>query len=353
MKRKVVALVIAMALVGSVFAGGNKDSGAQSGQKKLVFKYLTNSMGNDWQQTVFAALKELGDQYNFEITAEDPGRNIQTQLNQIDAAILQRIDGAFLFIVDEGSAPAAIAKLNDAKIPVIGETLKLQDGNGRVIAPYVELNAEAVGNNIGKWMVDNWRSTGVNLSNLNTVGVIRATNSRNQSDMNRAVGFTNAIKAGFPTLREANYFMADIGAESGTNLAEFSYNQVSAVIGAHPEMTAWLIIGTVDIYAIGAARAIQAAGLESRTIIASPGGEMTRPEWDKGPNVSPCLRAVCYYTAMDFAKYMVEGMLAMCRKGKKAEEILPQFIEPGQKYAVVKVSGTMVTRDNYKQYERK
>ena len=354
MKRKVLALIIAVTMIGMVFAGGKTDSGAQSGaQKKLVFQYLTNSLANDWQQNILAALKELGEQNNFEITAQDPNRNIETQLRQIDAAVIQKIDGAFLFIADEGSAPAAVAKLNDAGIPVIGETLKLQDGNGNVIAPYVELNAEAVGNNIGQWVVDNWRSTGVDLSNLNTVGVIKNTNSRQQSDINRANGFTNAIKKGFPTLRDANILMADVAAETGsTDLMEASYKQVSALITAHPEMTAWVIIGTVDYYAVGAARAIQAAGLESRTIIVSPGGEMTIPEWEKGPDVSPCLRAVCYYNAMDFAKYMVEGMLAMCRDGKDASQILTQFIDPGQKYAVVKISGVMVTRNNYKDYLR-
>ena len=36
-------------------------------------------------------------------------------------------------------------KLNSAEIPVIGEILKLKDGEGNNIAPYVELDAVGVG----------------------------------------------------------------------------------------------------------------------------------------------------------------------------------------------------------------
>ena len=352
MKRKVLALVIAMAMVGTVFAGGKTDSGAQSGaQKKLVFQYFVTSYAVEWMQQIHAALQELGAQNNFEVTVADANRNIENQLQQIDAAAVQRIDGAFLFVVDEGSAPAVISKFDQAGIPVFGETLKLQDGSGNVIAPYVELDAMGVGSNAGKWVADNWKSTGVDLSNLATVGVIKNTNSRYRSDLDRVDGFVKGFKAGFPAFSDSNIFMADCAAETGSqDMTEASYKQVAAILGTNPNITAWVIFGSVDHYALGAARAVEAAGVENRTILVSSGGELAVKEWDN--NTTPCWKAICYYSAMDYAKYMTEGMLAICRDGKKATDILPQFKEAGQRFPVVKVTGTMATRETYKSIMR-
>jgi L-arabinose transport system substrate-binding protein len=350
MKRKVLALGMAIVIAMTAFAGGEKDSGSvqqSGGQRKLIFQYFATSFAVEWILQIEEALKELGIQNNFEVLTADANRNIDTQLSQVDAAIAQRIDGAFLFVVDEGSAPAVVSKFNDAGIPVIGETLKLQDGSNNIIAPYVELNAEGVGANCGDWVVNNWRSTGVNLSNLATVGVIKNTNSRYQSDLNRINGFINALKKGLPGLMDSNIFMADCAAETASlDMTEASFKQVSAIIASHPNITAWIIMGSVDHYALGAARAVEASGVENRTILVSAGGEQAIKEWAN--NAAPCWKATCYYSAMDYAVRMVEGMLAICREGKTAADIFPENKVPGQRYPVVQISGTMATKDNYR-----
>ena len=312
----------------------------------LTFEYFNTSMTVEWIQNIEAALETIGKDYNFKVTVGDANRDINTQLSQIDTAINQNIDGAFLFIVDEGSATAAVDKFNEAGIPVIGETLKLQDGNGKNVAPYVELDANGVGMNCGQWVVDNWKSTGVDLSDASTVGVIQDTNSKYQSDLARINGFMSGIESlGIP---EVNVFTADCAAEaSSTDNTEASYNQVSAIISAHPEITAWVVMGSVDSYAMGAARAIEAAGVQDNTILVSAGGELAIKEWDNG--AASEWKATCYYDAMDIAEYMVEGMLEIKRGGKTAEEIYPDFKQNGQEYSAVEISGTMATPDNYKE----
>lgn len=45
-------------------------------------------------------------------------------------------------------------KLNSAEIPVIGEALKLKDGEGNNIAPYVELDAVGVGEKCAEWVIE-------------------------------------------------------------------------------------------------------------------------------------------------------------------------------------------------------
>lgn len=45
-------------------------------------------------------------------------------------------------------------KLNSAEIPVIGEILKLKEGEGNNIAPYVELDAVGVGEKCAEWVIE-------------------------------------------------------------------------------------------------------------------------------------------------------------------------------------------------------
>jgi L-arabinose transport system substrate-binding protein len=118
------------------------------------------------------------------------------------------------------------------------------------------------------------------------------------------------------------------------------------VIATHPEKTAWIIFGSVDNYATGAARAVEGAGKEKDTIMVTVGGENAVKEWANGTGA--LWNATCFYTAKDFVKPMVEMMLGIIREGKKPEDLFPENKKPGQKYAVVRISGNMVTSANYK-----
>jgi L-arabinose transport system substrate-binding protein len=300
-------------------------------------------------QQIEDALREEGALHNFDVKIGDANFNIDTQLSQIDASIVQKIDGAFLMVVNEMQAPAAVKKFNDAKIPVIGETFKLRDGSGNVIAPYVELDAEAVGAKCAQWVVTNWRSTGVDLSSWATVGVIKITNGRYQSDVNRVTSFAATLQKDLPNVQSSNIFMADVAAETtSTDETEAAYKSVGAVISTHPEISAWIMMSSTDHLAQGAARAVEAAGVEKKTILVSAGGELAVKEWAN--NAAPCWRATCYYSAKDFVEPMVQGMLAMCRQGKTEADIYPEFKDSGQKYGVVKISGNMCTPTTYKNF---
>lgn len=327
-------------------SSGSEEKGKDD--EKLTLQYFATSMTVEWIQQVEEALIELGAENNFELLSADANRDINTQLSQIDTAIEQKIDGAFLFIVDEGSAPAAVDKFSEAGIPVIGETLKLQDGDEKNMAPYVELDAVGVGANCGKWVAENYEACGLDLSDFSKVGVIKNTNSKYQSDLARIQGFMDALKEGFPELPDSNVFMADCAAEAATSdNTEASYNQVSAIIASHPEIEEWIIMGSVDSYAMGACRAVEASGVEENTILVSAGGEMAIKEWANESGA--CWRAACYYDAMDFAEVLVEGMLEICRENKTAADIYPDFLESGQEYAALKISGSMCTSENYKE----
>ncbi len=320
------------------------------GDDKLTFEYFTLSMGIEWIQQIDEALKELGEENNFEVLTGDADYDINEQLSQVSTAVGQGIDGAFLFVVDEGSATAVVDKFDEADIPVIGETLKLQDGNGDNIAPYVELDAESVGGECGKWVCENYESCGVDMSDMSKVGVIAVTSSKYQSDLGRRDGFMDEIKAGLPDIPENNFYLADIASETNDDESQNAYNVVSPLLAAHPEIESWLMVATTDHFGVGACRAIEAAGKEDQTILVSCGGEFAVKEWDN--DSAKCWKAACYYDAMDFVKIMVEGMLEICRDGKDASEIYDEYRDGDETYAAVGITGSMITTDDYKEHVR-
>lgn len=330
-------------------ASAEVSANAAGSDKPLTIEYFATSFAVQWIQQIQAALEEMGKENNFTLVTADANRDINEQLSQIDTAINQKIDGAVLFVVDEGSATAAVEKFTEAGIPVIGETLKLKDGQGKNVAPYVELNATSVGEKCGKWVVDNYKSCGADFSDLSKVGFIANTNSKYQSDLNRIKGFQDTFLAAFPDLPESNMFVADCAAEASLNdNTEASYNQVSAVLASNPDIKYWVIMGSVDSYAMGACRAVEAAGLEDNTILVSSGGELAVQEWANG--AAKAWRATCYYSAKDFAKAITEGLMQQLREGVDAKDLYPEFKTEGQDYASVEISGNICTPQDYTQY---
>jgi L-arabinose transport system substrate-binding protein len=325
----------------------NPASAAASG-KPLKIEYFATSFAVEWMQEIQAAMEKLGKENNFTVLTGDANRDINKQLSQIDTAISQGVDGAVLFVVDEGSATAAVEKFTQAKIPVIGETLKLKDASGKNIAPYVELNATAVGEKCGTWVVDNYKSSNVDLSDLSKVGFIANTNSKYRSDLARIEGFKSTFLKAF-NLSKDHLFTADCAAEAAaSDNTEASFKQVSAILAANPNIKSWVIMGSVDSYAMGACRAVESAGLQDNTILVSSGGELAVKEWANG--TAKCWRATCYYSAMDFAQAITDGLMKQLRQGVKAQDLYPEFKTQGQDYSAVEISGNMCTASDYKQY---
>jgi|LSQX01.2.fsa_nt_gb L-arabinose transport system substrate-binding protein len=333
-------------------ASAETEENEKSEDEKLVFQYFATSMTVEWIQQIEEALKELGEENNFELLSADANRDIDQQLSQIDTAIQQDIDGAFVFIVDEGSAEAVVEKFNDAGIPIIGETLKLEDKDGNPIAPVVELNAEGVGAECGKWVSENHQEVNVDLSDQEKVGFIANTNSKYQSDLNRVTGFESTFFESFPDIPENQRFLADCASEAtSTDNTEASYNQVLTILSTNPNIEKWVIFSSVDSYGMGAVRAVEAMELVENTIVVTPGGELAVKEWanDSGE----CWRAACYYNAMDFGEALVDGMLQIVREGKDPKDIYPEHKEEGDDYAFFKVVGNMVTPETYEEYINK
>lgn len=315
--------------------------------KEIVIALMMKSLASEWNQNIEASLEKLGEEHGFKVLTFDADGDSATQLDQLNDAINQGVDGIFMHIADEGIASAAAEIVAEAGIPMIGESLPLKDDAGNWLIPCVVLNAAGCGTVASDWVADNWESTGVDLSDPSKVGVIMVTNTLTENAVLRHEGAVEELKAKMPEIPEENYFIADISASSADYI-DGGYTETGAVLAAHPDLTSWVVIGVQDDYALGACRAIEEAGAAETAILVSMGGEQAIPEW-KGGTTKPWYATV-YYTAMDFTEPVVDGLLSVINGEATLEEVYSDNIADGQTYGTRTISGTAITYENYTDY---
>ena len=318
-----------------------------TGDDGIVIALMMKSLTSEWNQNIEESLEQLGQEKGFEVLTFDCGGDPTVMLDQMNDAVNQGVDGFFMHIAEEGIASAAVEVAKAANIPIIGESLPLKDGDGNWLAPCVVLDAAGCGDVAAQWVYDSWESTGVDLSDQSTVGVVMVTNSLTENAVLRHEGAEAKLKELFPDIPAENYYLADISASS-SDYTEGGYTETGAVLAAHPEMTAWIVIGVQDDYALGACRAIEEAGNADKTLLVSMGGEQAIPEWEAGTTVP--WYACTYYTAMDFTIPVVDGLLSVINGECTLEEVYADNIAEGQTYGTQTVSGYAITFENYQEH---
>ena len=314
----------------------------------LKIAYLAKNMAVQWMQNVDIALQQLSEEYDFEYQVYDAQASIETQLNQLDQAIAEGVNGVVCLIADTGSAQAIADKCEAAGVALVGESLRLQDGDGNFVAPCVELSAKDCGAMCSEWIVENYEALGFDLGDYSTVGFAAFTNSTQPNNNERCEGAENMFKELLPDFPEENMFRGDVASES-VGYQEAAHNQMNGLITANPQIETWLLMASLEEYGQGVARSIEENGITDKVILTSIGGEIAVNEW-ASDNPPAHWYAASYFNAMDCASLCVEGILAMLNDGVAAEDLWPEDKLEGQTYSCTKFSGRMITAENYAEY---
>ena len=182
---------------GKQFVVDEGDGGSTEDEQLIVVGVSQLGSESVWRTANTASIQETFTRENGYLLIFDNARQKQeNQIKAIRSFISQQVDYIVFSPIAESGWDVVLEEAKEAGIPVIGETLRLQDGDGNNIAPYVELSSFDVGKNCGTWVVENWESTGVDLSDLSKVGVIQNTNSVYQADLERIDGFMEGLLEG-------------------------------------------------------------------------------------------------------------------------------------------------------------
>lgn len=166
----------------------------------------------------------------------------------------------------------------------------------------------------------------------------------------REQGFKDTLTALHPEVME-NYFVAD----TAINMFDLDTSKqvVSAVLSQNPDIEYWLIWAEIDNMAQGAAVAIDTVGLTDNSAIVTFGGTALQMQWDAGNE--DAWRAACYLPQTIYAEPIIGALYAFMSGQATAEDIWPNWVNVNDKggadanYASRLLPYYWIEKDNYKQ----
>ena len=311
-----------------------------------TFVYTCRTLTNTFNKNIDTSMKHLSNIYGFNYIGADE-EDYNNYLIMLETYCDQGVDG-FILNTNEEIALRAYEVVKEAGVPAVFESTAVRDENGVLQTAGVELNGYGCGAECGIWLGENYKDY---FGDIDTkeMGFMSVTYSTVYNFNLRVDGARDKVMETVPGIPAENYFVADQVAQ-GTFGAEPAYNEVAPIISAHPEIKYWLMMTAMDDWGGGVARAAEEFHMDDNILVATPGGHLLVTEWDAG--YRGCWAATSYYEAYDFAFVAVGGLLEHFNYGTPLEDLWPEWHEEGSNYSAVKITGVVVTADNYLEYRK-
>ncbi len=301
MKKKMMSVLLCAATVGSLLAGSMT---ASAEEDKLVVYGIYKAGDQTWFIDEGAAAQKAVEEAGGEFIFVDAKMNPEEYLKAIDNAIANNASGIVTCIPDQTMSQAVVDKAEEAGIPIVAADDALQDADGNKLAPWVGINAYVIGEANGEWLAN--YATENELVGKEEVGLLLMTMDTVSSCVPRAEGEYDKFTELCPDFPEENIFRADYdGTTDKGNTA------AAAVITANPQITTWLVTGANEEGCIGAARALESAGLDKDACVVGLGAYMAKDEWNTKGADGTCVKASAYFSADQVGAGSVEVLLDM------------------------------------------
>lgn len=300
------------------------DGGAGDGSKGVIYG-IYKAGDQTWFIDEGEAAKQAAEEAGYSFTYVDAKMSPEEYLKAIDNAIANKAAGVVTCIPDQTMSQAAVDKLEEAGIPVVAADDALEM-NGEKLVPWVGINGYVIGEANGEWLA-NYAIENDLVTNPE-VGLLIMTMDTVTSCVPRAEGEYDKFTELCPEFDTNRIFKADYdGTTDKGNTA------ATAVITAHPEIKTWLVTGANEEGCVGAARALESAGLDANACVVGLGAYMAKDEFKK--EGGSCMKASAYFSAVDV--------------GAGSIEVLLQLINGEEPPMETAVDAVVVTKDDYQE----
>ncbi len=245
-------------------------------------------------------------------------------LQAIDNAITQGVAGILTCPPDQKLSGVVVQKCKEAGIPVVACDDALMDETGALIAPYVGIDALAIGKACGDWAVNYAKEN--NMTGEDT-GVLLLAADTVSSCVPRTDGAKEVWMTNFPDWPEDRMWRVDY-----TGPQDEAFDQAAATFTAHPEIKHWVIMAINDEGAAGATRALEQAGLDKDAVVIGIGGYLAKLEFKKEGGSA--------FKATAFINYVDVGAMS-------AENLMTSILQGTEIPMDTRTPAVMVTADNY------
>lgn len=248
---------------------------------------------------------------------------------------------------DSTMYPRISEMLDEYNIPWMGCMAPAYDETGTTLLhPYVGFDNVQAGVAMATCNVEYAKETWPD-AKPSEIGAVFVGWSTSPVLVQREEGYKKTFVEAYPD-SENNYFFCD--GSIGDMTSQTSYNVVTPVLSAHPEIKYWLISGFFDDYTDGAASAAAAVEKADNTICSTFGGSGLIKHWDAGE--TSCWKMAVYTDQRLYAMPIFCGLYAMMSGETSAEKLWPEWVNhsKGDKYAWMLLPTVKITQDTYQQY---
>jgi len=319
-------------------------------REQYKFSIMMMTTSTAFVQSINDSFSNWGKVMNYETFVYDANNDYDAYMNQIQVFASQGYDGLACGM-DDGMVDRVYELTQEYNIPAVGMLTAFSDKDGHTIWPSVTQDEYANGATCMQWLADNYTNYWKDEVDPEKLGLITVDFSPVISIHARIAGMFDKFAAVFPNSVK-NYYTADLVTNSNGFSQQSASEMTAAIISAHPEVTKWFIIGAVDDFAVGAARAVEALHKEKDVLIVSDQADAFFTEMQSG-NENSCYVAACAISSVEMAGNAAACLCAIADGRATAETIWPEFVRSGDKYPNLLIRGTMITKDTYQDWQQK
>ena len=283
-------------------------------------------------------LTDLGTVYNFRLEQTTANGDADFYITNLLTILIKDPDGLIMDVQAE-LAPRVSEILDEYNVPATAMLNRATDVDGRALIPCAVLNQYEVGrvqveylNNIYK---DYWGDI-----DPSEIGLLMMDYSPNVEINRRTLGAEEKWNELFPGQPSFHGDTAPFGLSM-----EGGYNVANSIISANTDIRYWFVTGSTEDITLGATRAVEALDMVDTVLITSIGVAVLPLEWDSGYDGNWI--AIYYVPPIYYCGTALFGLLALIDGRATKDTLWPEYISPGDQAAILTLSAEMMTRDNY------
>jgi len=307
--------------------------------------YICNDISWAWNAAISDALEKFSKVLNYEYTPFSASGDHDAYINQIILLADQGVHG-FICGVDDTLGGRVYEVCSELKVAFIAESTPMRDENGKNVWLSVVQDQYNNGAMTTQWLIDNYKNYWKDPIDPSKLGLLVLNFSVISGITEREPGARETFLKAFPEAKD-NYFMGDLVTINNGFSMQGGNDMTSATISAHPEIEKWFVVGLVDDWAQGAARAVETLGRTDDVLISSVQADAFINEMKTG-NTDSCYVSACAVSSAVFAEFLALGVVTILEGRATPETLWPEYQVDG--YAQMKVLGDMITKDTYQQF---